>query len=92
MRLVNRVHEALLLRRNHLGMRVPRRQAHFAAVCKRQRMKCAAHAALKRLVNHLMLLHAGFSLEGGGRHHGGEMIVVAGQIGDGDIGVGKRRL
>ena len=40
-------------------------------------MEFVTHAALKRLVYHLMLLHAALSLEGGGADISGVMVAIA---------------
>src|SRR5665213_1691694 len=54
-----------------------------------QRVKLVAHAALERLVDHLVLLHAVLALEGGGDHLRGVMVAVAAQILDRDARVGQ---
>ena len=56
----------------------------------RQRVQHAAHAALERVIDHLVLLHAGLALEGGGGDHGGVMVIVVGQVCDRHLRVGKR--
>jgi hypothetical protein len=43
-------------------------------------MQRTAHAALERGIDHLVLLHAGLALEGGGNHGGGVMVAVAAQV------------
>ena len=53
-------------------------------------MQGAAHMALERGIDHLMLRHPAFALEGGRRDGGGEMVVVAGQIANLHLGVGER--
>ena len=50
-------------------------------------MQFIAHAPLKRLIDHLMLLNAGFAAEGFGHDDGKGMIPVAPQVFDGDIRV-----
>src|SRR5437016_4397687 len=52
-------------------------------------MENAAHAALERVVYHLVLLDARLALKGAARDHCRIMIVVAGEIGDSHFGVRK---
>ena len=52
-------------------------------------MQLAAHAALERRIDHLVLLDAGLSLEGRGYHIGGIVVAVTGQIADFDHGIGE---
>src|SRR5690242_13592000 len=53
----------------------------------RERMQLIAHAAAQRLIDHLMLLHAGLALEGARDDMGGVMIAVAAQILDAHLRV-----
>ena len=55
-------------------------------------MQNAAHAALQGLVDHLVLLHAGLAGELLGDDVGGVVVAVAGQVLDGDLGVGEAGL
>src|SRR3954463_5378191 len=55
-------------------------------------MQSTAHMTFERGIDHLMLSHPCLALESGRGDHGGEMIVIACQILDLDIGVGKRLL
>src|SRR3979490_2329365 len=58
----------------------------------RQRVKYAAHLALQRLIDDLVLLDAGFAAERL-RDHGRRIVVaIAGQIADRHLGVGYSRL
>src|SRR6266851_7300255 len=58
----------------------------------RQRVKHAAHLALQRLIDDLVLLDAGFAAERL-RDHGRRIVVaIAGQIADRHLGVGYSRL
>ena len=50
-----------------------------------ERVQRAAHAAAERLVDHLVLLHAGLALEGARDDVGGVVVAVAGQIPDLDL-------
>ena len=52
-------------------------------------MQLVAHAALQRLIDHLMLLDAGLALEGGGDDGGGVVVAVAAQIVDAYLRVGE---
>ena len=52
-------------------------------------MQFAAHAALEGGIDHLVLLHAGFALEGSGDDVGGVVIAVAGEVADGDDRIGQ---
>ncbi len=54
-------------------------------------MKLAAHPAGERVVNHLVLLNPRLSLECLGHDHGGVVVAVTRQVGDGHIRIGKRR-
>ncbi|CAH1664179.1 hypothetical protein CHELA20_52450 [Hyphomicrobiales bacterium] len=51
-----------------------------------------AHAALKRGIDHLMLLQAAFALEGGRYHRRGIVIPVPRQVTDLDDGIGNMGL
>ena len=55
-------------------------------------MQLVAHAALQRLIDHLMLLDAGLAFEGGGDDGGGVMVAVAAQILDADWASGRPAL
>src|SRR6056297_3127668 len=58
----------------------------------RQRVQIAigpVHLALERCIDGALLLHAVHALERGVDHLGRVMVPVAGQIGDGDAGLGK---
>jgi hypothetical protein len=50
-------------------------------------MQNAAHVALQRLVDHLVLLHAALATEAFGHHLGGIMVTVAGKVANRDDGV-----
>src|SRR5215213_5759241 len=50
-----------------------------------------AHAALQGGVDDLVLLHAALAAEGFGHDRSGIVIAVAGQVLDGDLGVGQGR-
>src|SRR3546814_20972264 len=58
----------------------------------RQRVQFVAPSAAQGLVNHLVLLHAGFALDGRGADIGGVMIAVAAPVGNLPPPVGKRLL
>src|SRR6516165_3575591 len=57
----------------------------------RQRVQLAAHLALERLVDDLVLLDAGFAAERFGDHGCGIMVAVAGEVADRYLGVGNAR-
>ncbi len=56
---------------------------------KRQGMEVAAHLALQRLVDHLVLLDPRLALEQGGHDVGGIVVAVAGEIPDLDRRAGR---
>jgi hypothetical protein len=49
----------------------------------------AAHAAFEGVVDHFVLGDAGFAFERGRDDVGGEMIAVAGEVADVDLGIGE---
>ena len=53
-----------------------------------QRVQLAAHAAVQRVIDHLVLLNAGLALEAPETDMGRVMVAVAAQILDRDLGVG----
>ena len=55
-------------------------------------MEGAAHAAAQRLVDQLVLLHAGHAGKRAGGDGGAVVIAVTGEILDLDLGIGQRRL
>ena len=55
-------------------------------------MEHAAHLPLQRLVHQLMLLHPRLAAEGFGDHGRGIMVAVAGEVANGDLGVGNPAL
>ena len=55
-------------------------------------MQLVAHAALQRLIDHLVLLHPALALEGGGDDVRGVMVAVAAQILDRDRASGRPSL
>src|SRR5215203_6844478 len=65
--------------RSRSGVGYPRLQ--------RQGVQLAAHLALKRLIDQLVLLDARFTLEGCRNHGCGIVIAVANEIADGHLGV-----
>ncbi len=68
---------------------IPSPQPLFRPGVEGQGVQLAAHAALERGVNHLVLGHPRLARERGGADHRPVMVPVAGQVLDVDIGVGK---
>ena len=58
----------------------------------RQRVQHAAHLALQRLIDDLVLLHAGLAAEGLRDHGRGIVVAVAGEVTDRHLGIGDRCL
>jgi hypothetical protein len=58
----------------------------------RKRVQHAAHLALQRLIDDLVLLDAGFSAERFRDHGRGIMVAIAGKIANRHLGVGDRGL
>lgn len=52
-------------------------------------MKLFSHHPLEGLIDELMLGHSGLAVEGGRAHIGGIVLAIAGEIVDGDLGVGQ---
>ncbi|MNT85005.1 hypothetical protein D3C72_2251150 [compost metagenome] len=55
-------------------------------------MKGPAHVALQRVIDQLVLLHAGLAAELLGFHRGGPVVAVPGQVANLDIGIRESRL
>src|SRR4029453_6124562 len=58
----------------------------------RERVQLAAHFGLERLIDDLVLLHPRFAAERFGKHGGGVMVAVAGEVADGHLGIGNTPL
>jgi hypothetical protein len=52
-------------------------------------MQNTAHTPAESVIDYLVLLDAAFAFEGGGNNVGGPMIVVAREVFQMDLGVGK---
>jgi len=55
-------------------------------------VQLTAHAALEGGIDHLVLLHAGFALEGGGDDVGGIVVSITREVADGDDRIGSASL
>ena len=55
-------------------------------------MQLAAHLALERIIDDLVLLHPGFAAKCLGQHGGGVVVAIAGEIADRDLCVGNPHL
>ncbi len=58
-------------------------------VCKGEGVKYAAHIALQRVIDHLVLLHARFAAEAFGHDLGSEMVSISGKVADRHLCVGN---
>src|SRR5215831_20808524 len=71
----------------------PRRSSSLRrAGLQRKRMQLAAHFGLQGFIDDLMLLHPRFTAERFGKHGGGVMVAVAGEVADRHLGIGNTQL